>query len=122
MRKPKTFYHSIFENKIYTIVFFLIIGILLRWIHPWQYEKLGVLDHISSGLTASEAREDAIKQLIQLQNIYNPHPDLEGDLGYTLKLIHLIEQYDLWKFDEEFLELGGWDGTVPYHFTLSGCR
>lgn len=46
MRKPKTFYHSIFENKIYTIVFFLIIGILLRWIHLWQYGKLHACEQV----------------------------------------------------------------------------
>lgn len=82
----------------------------------WQYRSVGVLNHISSGLTASEAKKDAIKQLTQLSHIYNPHPDLEGDLIYTLKIIELMDQYDLWKYDEKFLELGGWDGTVPYHF------
>ena len=82
----------------------------------WQYGKAGMLNHISSGLTASKAKKDAIKQLAELSHIYNPHPDLEGDLIYTLNLIELIDQYDLWKYDREFLKLGGWDGTVPYHY------
>lgn len=82
----------------------------------WQYRRNGVLGHISSGLTASETRNDAIQQLIELQPVYDPHPDLDGDLRYVLTVIKLIDQYDLWKFDEEFLALGGWDGTVPYHF------
>ena len=81
-----------------------------------QYRRNGVLNHISSGLTGSEAQSDAIQQLIELEPVYDPHPDLEGDLHYVLEVIQLIDQYDLWKFDEEFLALGGWDGTVPYHF------
>ena len=82
----------------------------------WQYRRAGVLNHISSGLTVSEAKKDAIKQLAELSHIYYPHPDLEGDLIYTLTLIELIDQYDLWKYDREFLKFGGWDGTVPYSF------
>ena len=81
-----------------------------------QYRRNGVLNHISSGLTASEARSDAIRQLIELEPPYDPHPDLEGDFRYVSEILKLIDQYDLWKFDEEFLALGGWDGTVPYHF------
>ena len=83
----------------------------------WQYGKAGMLNHISSGLTASKAKKDAIKQLAELSHIYNPHPDPEGDLNYTFTLIKLIDQYDLWKYDREFLKFGGWDGTVPYHFS-----
>ena len=85
------------------------------WATP-QYGRLGVLGHISSGLTASEARSDAIHQLIELEPVYDPHPDLEGDLRYVSAVLKLIDQYDLWKFDEEFLFRGGWDGTVPYRF------
>ena len=82
----------------------------------WQYRKVGVLNHISSGSTASEAKRDVIKQLTEITPVYNSHPDLEGDFRYTSKLAELIDTYDLWKYDEEFLKLGGWDGTVPYHF------
>lgn len=81
-----------------------------------QYRRNGVLNHISSGLTASEARSDAIRQLIELEPVYDPHPDVEGEFRYVSEVLKLIDQYDLWKFDEEFLALGGWDGTVPYHF------
>lgn len=86
------------------------------WAAP-RYGRMGVLNHVSSGLTAAEARSDAIQQLIELQIIYDPHPKLEEDLSYIRAVIDLIEQYDLWRFDEEFLALGGWDGTVPYHFS-----
>lgn len=81
-----------------------------------QYRRNGVLGHISSGLTAAEARSDALRQLIELEPVFDPHPDLEGDFRYVSEVLKLIDMYDLWIFDEEFLALGGWNGTVPYHF------
>ena len=85
------------------------------WATP-QYGCTGVLNHISSGLTQEEARNDAIKQLIELQPIYDPHEELEGDFIYTRDVMTLIDQYDLWEYDKRFLELGGWNGKVPYYF------
>lgn len=81
-----------------------------------EYRHAGVLNHVSSGLTAEEARNDAVHQMIELLPTYAPHTDIEGDFLYVRKVLDLIDKYGLWEYDKEFLERGGWDGTVPYSF------
>ena len=77
-----------------------------------MYALTGVLSHISSGLTPEEARVDAMVQLEQLARTYAPQ--IDGNFCYQENLAHIIEAYDLWKCDEEFLSLGGWKGISPY--------
>ena len=77
-----------------------------------MYALNGVLNHISSGLTTEEGRADAMVQLEQLARIYAPQ--IDGNCRYRETLFNIIETYDLWKCDEEFLSLGGWKGISPY--------
>lgn len=76
------------------------------------YGNAGVLNHISAGLSAQEAQEDAKKQLSEIQPVYAPSSD--GNAGYQENILKIIETYNLWSIDEEFLAAGGWDGTNPY--------
>ena len=77
-----------------------------------EYAKAGVLDHISCGLTFEEARIDAINQLYEIVPVYAPYDVV--DCRYQKSIERIIETFDLWQYDREFLALGGWDGTVPY--------
>ena len=74
-----------------------------------QYALNGVLDHVSKGLSKAAVRSDAIRQLKQIVPIYAP-----GFLTYEAVIIKLIDNHELWKYDEEFVADGGWDGSAPY--------
>ena len=76
------------------------------------YGEKGVLSHISSGLTPKEAEEDALLQLRQLAPIYAPSCD--NEINYEDTVSTIIADYDLFRYDREFLSRGGWDGTSPY--------
>lgn len=77
-----------------------------------SYAENGVLDHISAGLSFSEARADAKTQMHQLVSIYAPIWD--NNEGYEEMLLTIIDEYNLWECDKEFLLLGGWNGNSPY--------
>lgn len=82
------------------------------WKSSLPYIGAGVTSHISAGLSPEEAKEDATRQLAELQPIYAP--DSDGNAGYQEKIIQIIETYNLWQYDEEMIANGGWDGTNPY--------
>lgn len=82
------------------------------WKSKLPYIAAGVTSHISAGLSADQAKEEATKQLAELQPIYAP--DSDGNSGYQKNVLNIIETYNLWQYDEEMIANGGWDGTNPY--------
>lgn len=81
------------------------------WVSGY-YDDCGALNHVSAGLSAEEAKADALKQLAEYASIYAPESD--GNAGYTENIERLINDYNLWSLDETFLSEGGFDGTRPY--------
>jgi flagellum-specific peptidoglycan hydrolase FlgJ len=75
------------------------------------YGAKGVLNHISAGMSASEAQEDA---KLQLQQIAEAGYCEGGWESYYNLVLSVINSNNLWQYDEEFINQGGWDGTNPY--------
>lgn len=76
------------------------------------YKEAGVLNHISSKISLNDVKEDAKLQLKQIVSIYAPLSS-PTNIGYEKSLLDIIDEYDLHKYDEEFLSLGGWNGLPP---------
>lgn len=77
------------------------------------YGNNGVLSHVSSGLSPAEAAADAKLQSRQIATVYAPDC-YSNNVGYAERILSIIELYDLWKVNEEFLSRGGWNGAIPY--------
>lgn len=75
------------------------------------YGANGVLDFISAGVSVEEGQQQAKDQILAIAKAGY----CEGDpYSYYNPVIKIIETYNLWQYDEEFLNQGGWDGTKPY--------
>ena len=81
------------------------------------YDDCGVQNHISSGLSIEEANADCLKQLSEYAPIYAPPTE---NYNYEGKIQDLMDDFNLYALNEQFLAEGGWDGTVPYEKNSSG--